>query len=159
MLSLGVLAYLAVRTSAGTTIFRQTRLQTPLPGMQNRYWPNRMLSIDENTDGGGPAHADVDFNPWYDRQFGIVDEAGKWRVWDIEGVQKKFGMPRTVREVAVGSVANGDEPAAPGNWGRICWGADLNTIMVARRRRAGAFDLRVGEKPSPPIYIIYQCLI
>lgn len=59
------------------------------------------------------------------------------------------------REVAMGSVVT-DEPSTLGKRGRICWGAGLNTIAVVRQRRAGTFDLKVGEKFSPP-YIL-PCL-
>ncbi|KAI9928509.1 hypothetical protein MW887_001723 [Aspergillus wentii] len=32
---------------------------------------------------GGFAHADVTFNPWYQKQFAIVDERGNWGLWEI----------------------------------------------------------------------------
>lgn len=52
----------------------------------------------------------------------------------------------------MGSVVT-DEPSTLGKRGRICWGAGLNTIAVAKQRRAGTFDLKLGEKFSPP-YIL-----
>ena len=55
----------------------------------------------------------------------------------------------------MGSVVT-DEPSTLGKRGRICWGAGLNTIAVARQRLAGTFDLKLGEKFSPP-YIL-PCL-
>jgi hypothetical protein len=30
----------------------------------------------------------VTFNPWYQRQFAIVDIRGKWSVWEITGRQR-----------------------------------------------------------------------
>ena len=59
-----------------------------------------MLVIDESADGGGPAHAEANYNPWHHWQFGIVNKALKWRVWNIEGNQSR--LPRAVREVAMG---------------------------------------------------------
>lgn len=66
----GALAYPVVRASGQAMIFRQGRFQTSLPSMPNRHWPNRVLGIDESADGGGPAHAEANYNPWHYWQFG-----------------------------------------------------------------------------------------
>ncbi|PWW76286.1 hypothetical protein C7212DRAFT_344771 [Tuber magnatum] len=134
--------YLAVRTLVGTTMFKPTRLQTPLPGMTNRFWPKKLLTI-KNEDMYGSAHAHVEFNPWFEKQFGILDEKGGWKIWDMEGLQKKPGNDYIVKEYANGRmpVDHGSEGVV-GGWGRFCWGGDLNTVLVAGRKRAGVFDMR-----------------
>ncbi|KAG0643191.1 RNA polymerase I-specific transcription initiation factor RRN6-like protein [Tuber brumale] len=134
--------YLAVRTLVGTTVFKPSRLQTPLPGMTNRFWPRKLLTI-KNEDMYGSAHAHVEFNPWFERQFGVLDEKGGWKIWDMEGRQKKPGNDYTVREYANGRmpVDDGSEDVV-GGWGRFCWGGDFNTVLVAGRKRAGVFDMR-----------------
>ncbi|KAG0125672.1 RNA polymerase I-specific transcription initiation factor RRN6-like protein [Tuber indicum] len=134
--------YLAVRTLVGTTVFKPSRLQTPLPGMTNRFWPRKLLTI-KNEDMYGSAHAHVEFNPWFERQFGVLDEKGGWKIWDMEGRQKKPGNDYTVKEYASGRmpVDDGSEYVV-GGWGRFCWGGDLNSVFVAGRKRAGVFDMR-----------------
>jgi len=140
--------YLAVRTLVGTTIFKPTRLQTPLPGMTNRFWPKKLLTI-RNEDMYGNTHAHVEFNPWFEKQFAVLDEKGGWKVWDTEGRQRKGGNDYIVKEYANGRMPTDDgSEDVVGGWGRLCWGGDLNTVLVAGRKRAGVFDLRVSLKPN-----------
>jgi len=140
--------YLAVRTLAGTTIFMPTRLQTPLPGRTNRFWPKKLLTI-RNEDMYGNTHAHVEFNPWFEKQFAVLDEKGGWKIWDTEGRQRKGTNDHIVKEYANGRMPTDDgSEDVIGGWGRLCWGGDLNTILVAGRKRAGVFDLRVNLEPN-----------
>lgn len=104
----------------------------------------------------GSVHAHVEFNPWYERQFAIIDESGKWRIWDIEGRQRRDLRMQTdlaVEEYTYGRISSTDDETGKG-WGRIVWGGDLNTIMACDRKRAGLFDIRVCKHHhhnTPPL--------
>lgn len=50
-------------------------------------------------------------------------------------------------------VDNGSEDVVEG-WGRFCWGGDLNTVLVTRRKRAGVFDIRVSLEPNFLVEVI-----
>ena len=39
-------------------------------------------------------------------------------------------------------------------WGRFCWGGDLNTGLVTKRKRAGVFDIRVSLEPNFLVEVI-----
>lgn len=141
-------ANLAVRTVGGTTVLRQTRLRSPPVGQSQPFAAKRLVDVE----AGGSVHAHVEFNPWYERQFAIIDESGKWRIWDIEGRQARDSRMR--RDLALEGYASG-HISTPGDetgkgWGRIMWGGDLNTIMACDRKRAGLFDIRVRETPPDP---------
>lgn len=139
----GVVANVAIRTAVGTTILRQNRLNIPLAGRSTRLTANRLVNIDVSGTGKA-AHAHVDFNPWYERQFAIIDESGKWGVYDIEGRQHRdlrIRVDLNVEEYANGSIAS--EDGTGGGWGRIVWGGDLNSVLACDRKRAGLFDIRV----------------
>lgn len=134
---------MAMRTVGGTTIFKQTQLHSPLPGYRNRFAARRLAHID----AGESVHAHVEFNPWYERQFAIVDESGKWRIWDIEGRQSQDARIRkelALEEYTSGRVSSADDDTGKG-WGRIVWGGDLFTVLACDRKRVGLFDIRVCE--------------
>lgn len=127
-------------------MFKQTRLQSPLVGQSNRFAPVYLVEVPAS----GSAHAHVEFNPWYERQFAVIDESGKWRIWDIEGRQSRDSRVR--KELALVEYTSGYVPPADDGddglatckgWGRIVWGGDLHTVLACDRRRAGLFDIRV----------------
>ena len=145
--------WLAVRQLDSTTILRPLYGQVS-PGLslqrETRRQPCRMinpnplltLSIDET---GGIAHSDVAFNPWYNRQVGILDQKGAWSVWNLE--RKKHGGPlyKAVPEI------NGfmDEPLATGahqssedGWGRLCWAGNSDTLLLFSRKAMVVLDIK-----------------
>jgi RNA polymerase I-specific transcription initiation factor RRN6 len=92
---------------------------------------------------GKRAHAHVAFNPWYEKQFGIIDEGGRWRVYDLEGAQARDWRIRSnVKVVEMGKGYVGAEGGT--GWGRLLWGADVNSVIACDRKRAGLFDIRVS---------------
>ncbi|KAI9643915.1 hypothetical protein NHQ30_007266 [Ciborinia camelliae] len=156
--------WFAVRQAAMTTIFRPVFRKLPKPfiapaGHTATYPPS---CLDANPiatltckQSASEEHVDVTFNPWYPRQFAIVDRAGQWSSWDIEGRQKK----RSDFEILSGKTAHiyddfGDNPAIPayklpgdvGDWHRILWAGSVNTMVVANRRHLGIFDTK--SKPT-----------
>lgn len=150
-------SWLAVRQIGQTNIFRPVYRSAPVaalvpPGSDARLPPSRIfanpivkLSIDQT---GGFAHEDVTFNPWYTRQFAVVDSQGYWSIWDIEGQKRKH----TTFKIEAGKSGRlfDDYTPAPGlplpdtgdKWGRLLWAGNVNTMVVCGRRYLAVFDLK-----------------
>ncbi|KZF25521.1 hypothetical protein L228DRAFT_280758 [Xylona heveae TC161] len=112
--------------------------------------PNPILTLQCGETGGAP-HADVTFNPWYQRQFAVIDQEGNWSIWNAEG---RFWKRRTFRGDAgkKGNIFEGlDEKKLLPNmkqtdgWARICWAANVKTIAMCTRRHFAVFNL--AEQP------------
>lgn len=129
-------------------LFRQRRLEVPLPGQSTRLAAIPLASVAGGT--GKRAHAHVAFNPWYEKQFGIIDEGGRWRVYDLEGAQARDWRVRSEVKVAetgrgfVGGGGGGGGAEGGTGWGRMLWGGDVNSVIACDRKRAGLFDIRVS---------------
>ena len=95
------------------------------------------------TPGHVSDHTDVTFNPFYDRQFGTVDQKGNWKLWDIEGAYapSRKGSGLTLKNSTGGTLSTAE--GQWDGWGRIVWGADVNTVIACDRQRAALFDIRV----------------
>lgn len=152
--------FLAVRLPSRTVIFRPCHsrdrksaerfLHYELPS--SRIHPHPIASINIERTGGIP-HADVTFNVDYQRQFGVIDQLGKWQVWDIDGGHRA-GSDYTLALGASGSLESDvrdleskealSEPHEDG-WARIMWIGDVNTIVVCTRRKIETCDIRGGK--------------
>jgi len=73
----------------------------------------------------------------------------------VDGRRGKPGNGNIVKKYVNGGmlVGNGSEDVVEG-WGRFCWGGDLNTVLVSRRKRAGVFDIRVSLEPNFLVKVI-----
>ncbi|OMP84489.1 hypothetical protein BK809_0001592 [Diplodia seriata] len=89
-----------------------------------------------------PGYADVAFNPWYQRQFGTLDQEGTWIIYDIEGRRGKKSHYRPI-QARKGCLAppltrsDLQEGTLPGNydgWGRVLWINDVSTVLICNRR-------------------------
>lgn len=104
----------------------------------SRLDPNPVAIVPTERTAGAP-HADVSFNPWYEKQFAIVDQEGGWSVWDIKNKNKRRDI-WTVEASRVGSKHNGHtEGLDPSNtnadgWGSILWACNVHTLIVFGRR-------------------------
>ncbi|KAI5838985.1 RNA polymerase I-specific transcription-initiation factor-domain-containing protein [Morchella snyderi] len=145
---------MAVRTASSTMLFRQRRLAAPLPGQATRLAAIPLASVAGGA--GKRAHAHVTFNPWYEKQFGIIDEGGRWRVYDLEGAQARDWRIRS--NIKALETAKGYVGAEGGTgWGRLLWGADVNSVIACDRKRAGLFDIRNAPSTRADITIpVYQ---
>ena len=150
--------WLAVRQLGSTTILRPLYGQIS-PGLsfrtETRRQPCRVinpnpvlaLSIDQT---GGIAHSDVAFNPWYNRQVGILDQKGAWSVWNIE--RKKHGG-RLYEAMLEGSglvsepLPIGAHESSEDGWGRLCWTGNLHTLLVFSRKSMAVLDLKSRSAP------------
>ncbi|KAI9849319.1 MAG: hypothetical protein M1837_004779 [Sclerophora amabilis] len=149
-------SWLAVRTQNSTTIFRPLyhRVPVKLSSPQHtteiersRLNPNPIVTVPASWTGG-TSHADIGFNPWYQSQFAIVDQAGRWTVWDVEGQKKKRVTLKAVLRKSGLILDSSMPPHHADGWGSVCWAGDLNTLVVCDRRHFTVFDLS-SEPPAP----------
>lgn len=163
--------WMAARSTTSTTVFRPLYHRRPVPasyaeGYQvHRAYPsskldvNPLLKIPISWTGGFP-HSDVTFNPWYHRQIAVVDQQGRWSVWDVEGRQDQSAWqakagPSSRLHSAL------DEGLASHNlhhdgWHRICWVGSFDRILVCDRQRIAFYHLqhdsnKAVELPSPDL--------
>lgn len=155
-------AWMAARLKTSIMIFRPIFQREPVPAHVNdtdteafsipyrnsRLDANPVMELSENITGGFTL-ADVTFNPWYSRQFGVVDIMGNWSVWEITGRQRKHGSTYAARKVSMASLPSTDEksqierPRHDG-WVSIEWVADFSTVVVSDRRCTVLYQM-VGE--------------
>ena len=95
-------------------------------------------------------HADVAFNPLYNRQVAVVDQSGRWTIWDNEPRHSKKAQPRLVPGKS-GHILDDYNPdpllRIPEHylidgWYRIFWVCNLTTILVCSRTHVAIFDIR-----------------
>ncbi|EAW22981.1 uncharacterized protein NFIA_016770 [Aspergillus fischeri NRRL 181] len=60
----------------------------PSHTQSSRLDANPLIEI-SHSQTGGYGHADVTFNPWYQKQLAIVDERGNWSVWEMVGRHRR----------------------------------------------------------------------
>ncbi|PQE30351.1 hypothetical protein CJF32_00008322 [Rutstroemia sp. NJR-2017a WRK4] len=149
--------WFAVRQATMTTIFRPRYQKTPkrfrAPLQCSAAYPpsrvdaNPVVVLEPHKDGT-ENHVDVSFNPWYVRQFAVVDQSGKWSSWDIEGRQTKHSSMAIVAG-KTGNIYDGLDrepgsttkmPGDVGEWHRILWAGSVSTIVVMNRRHLAVFD-------------------
>ncbi|RDL39034.1 uncharacterized protein BP5553_03374 [Venustampulla echinocandica] len=164
--------WLAVRQTTITTIFRPAfgQLQPAfVPSSSARIYPSSRLSANpvafitaEKTQL--QCHADISFNPWYCRQFILIDSSGHWCIWNIE-YQQTRSSPQDLVAGKSGSIDDDCsvdsilEPSSANNldgWYRALWVGDINTIAICSRRSIVIFDLkarptRLRSIELPPI--------
>ncbi|KAK4902158.1 hypothetical protein LTR27_001060 [Elasticomyces elasticus] len=85
---------------------------------------------------GAVPHADVVFNPWYTRQFGIVDQAGNWSVYELEGLASTKS-----KLVCRSGLPTGISRPVDDGWARIAWVGNPSTIAVCTRRQLDLYDI------------------
>jgi len=158
----GKTAWMAARLKTMIMIFRPTFQREPVPAHVNgtdteafaipyrnsRLDANPVVELSENVTGGFTL-ADVTFNPWYSRQFGVVDIMGNWSVWEIRGRQTKHGSTYIARKVSMASLPSRDgkpqfERPRHDGWASIVWVADFSTVVVSDRRCTALYQM-TGE--------------
>lgn len=161
-------SFLAVRLPSQTVLFRPTYAQGRVPAPSSELYELPPSSVYVRpihsilvADTGSAPHADVTFNPNYQRQLGIVDQQGRWTIWDMEGGHQV--TPFTVKRTLTGSIASADDldsnsagnvkDAMEDGWARILWVSNANTIVVCSRRRIKVFDIKGKpiELECPPL--------
>ncbi|KAK4866261.1 hypothetical protein LT330_008602 [Penicillium expansum] len=143
--------FMAARLPTMTTIFRPLYHWDPVPMhfpedailgssahlKNSRLDANPIAEIPVSRTGGF-SHADVTFNPWYQRQFAVVDTRGKWSVWEITGRQRLQQSNWATELVKSGSLPLRDYkrkhscPRVDG-WASIEWIHNVGLIVVSNR--------------------------
>lgn len=157
----GPSSWLAVRKNDSTCIFKPTYHSTPTPSsvsksLKSRYPLSRLsanpLLILKSDKTGGSPHCDISFNPWYMKQFAVVDEQGQWSVWDIEGLKKKRTTFEAVPEKSGHIHEDLLQKAEPKvlheaeGWSRVMWAGGVSTLVVCDRHRIVVYDLKATPK-------------
>lgn len=164
------LTWMAARLSESTAIFRPFYQQDPVPMHLRRDDPWALPTLPRNsrldanpvveilsTYTGGFPHADVAFNPWYQRQLAIVDNRGNWSIWEITGRQKRrkahwLAAPGQQGSLPLDDDLKANHPRHDG-WASIQWIADYSVIMVADRRCVMLFRIDTNDIRSTVVEI------
>ncbi|KAH6722185.1 RNA polymerase I-specific transcription initiation factor RRN6-like protein [Leptodontidium sp. MPI-SDFR-AT-0119] len=157
--------WLAVRQATVVTLFRpiygklhtspsqSAAYSTFAPSMLNA---NPVASLTAQRTGS-KTHSDFAFNPWFSRQFVVVDTLGYWSIWELD---TRYNNSKYASEVLVpkktGGIYDGqvdDESSkAPelghfDGWYRILWACNLSTVVVCNRRHITIFDVKAKTTP------------
>ncbi|KAK3725151.1 hypothetical protein LTR37_000662 [Vermiconidia calcicola] len=131
-------AYLGVRLITQTLIFKPV-LKKAVLSSGSRLHENLHLSLDIKSTGGLP-HADFAFNPWFTRQFAVIDQASSWSVWELSRRSKE-----EAKQLARGALSRESSKAmsdaTDDGWGRITWVCDSTTVAVCNRRTLSLLDI------------------
>jgi RNA polymerase I-specific transcription initiation factor RRN6 len=150
---------LAVRQASEITIFRPMYHRQPIPAVvpsgYAKQYPSSRLSVNPVTvltadKCGSKRHADVSFNPFYSRQFGTVDDRGRWSIWDLEGTLRNDSTLELVSGKSGHIFDNLDPTSTSKNlcnadgWHRILWVVNVSTIVVCSRRHIAVFNIEAA---------------
>lgn len=155
----GKSTWMAARLPDVTTVFRPIYHRNPVPihvhdedvgavcgPLRNsRLDANPVVEVNKSSSGGF-AHADVTFNPWYPRQFAIVDTRGNWTVWEVTGRQRRRNATWATSLITRGSLPllnemlDNKSPRYDG-WASVEWIVDFSTLLVSDRRSAMLFQM------------------
>lgn len=83
--------------------------------------------------------SDVAFNPWNYYQFAIVDNKGKFAIWNIIKQQQYTWKKLTL--LASDCQPDIYDPMELSDWKRICWGKNMNTLLVLSRSSMHEFEI------------------
>lgn len=158
--------WMAARFPQSTTVFRPIYHGTPrfthVGGnslssspmfIYSRFDMNALLEISASQTGGFD-HADVTFNPWYQQQVAIVDEAGNWSIWELSGQQRQHFNSNWVADCVKSGwlpwPGFGDSVNPPGHprhdgWARVEWVTDFSTLVVSDRRCIMVYRMQDGQ--------------
>ncbi|KAL4905686.1 hypothetical protein BDW74DRAFT_151791 [Aspergillus multicolor] len=153
----GRATFMAVRFSS-TVVFKPLYRRTPMlvPVHRNtsgmvydhqvsRLDPNFLMEITISHTGGA-AHADVRFNPWDQSQLAIVDEEGKWSIWQLRNQHRRNKDNWVATCVLTGTIpwvsplASAEEHELSGKqtrhdgWLAVEWAGNGDYIVVCDRR-------------------------
>ncbi|KAE8348076.1 RNA polymerase I-specific transcription initiation factor RRN6-like protein [Aspergillus coremiiformis] len=135
-----------------THICHETDQIPPSRPPNSRLDANPLVEI-LNSQTGGFEHAAVTFNPWYQKQIGIVDVRGNWSIWEISGRHKQNKGNWTAACANSGTLpwldlgASHDTDAHPRHdgWAAIEWAGDVNSFIVSDRRCLVLYNMASGQ--------------
>lgn len=113
---------------------------------------NPVLNLTTGRTGGSP-HADVSFNPWRTAQFAIIDQQGRWTIWELNpnielsnGKAVDAGPSGFVSDEQTDAAELNVEDDSGDGWGAIIWAGDKNTVAVADRKMLSVFSIKNDTK-------------
>ncbi|BDD55021.1 hypothetical protein MAP00_000578 [Monascus purpureus] len=129
----------------------------------SRLDANALIEISASQTGGF-VHADVTFNPWYQKQVAIVDETGNWSIWEISSRQKQNKSSWNADCVRSGSLPRVDpsdnadlhNQARHDGWAAIEWVADFNSFIVSDRRCVSIYRMDGDQTICYPIELGFE---
>lgn len=151
--------WLAVRQDTSITVFQpvygellhatNTPVMNATTSRSSLLHPNPVVTLtpDRTT---SRSHVDFAFNPFYARQFAVVDDSGRWSIWDVEyaGGRKNWnvlvpGRDGNIFEDQIKDDLNlkNSDPGHADGWHKVLWICNINTIVVCDRRRLAVFDV------------------
>jgi hypothetical protein len=124
---------LAVRTTSQVLIFKP---------ILRKAGPNRLqlkLLFEALTaDNDDVSFADVAFNPWFPRQFAIIDQTARWRIWEFRS--RESSEASCVHSSAT-DAESVPESGVNDGWARLMWICNPSVILVATRRAVTLHDV------------------
>ncbi|RMX79750.1 hypothetical protein D0869_08078 [Hortaea werneckii] len=143
----GKSAFLAVRLLTRLVIFRPILRDHPSQSSSGS-------SLDMNTIfelpismTGAESYADVAFNGWYNRQFGVVDQIGSWSVWELYG--RKGNKAKCIAASALAFERNRSSSVTNDGWARFRWICSPTVIAIANRAKVVLHEISSESKLSP----------
>jgi RNA polymerase I-specific transcription initiation factor RRN6 len=127
---------LAIRTNSRVSIFKPILREAGPMRLQLRLLFERSTGQNE-----GVPHADAAFNPWFPRQFAMVDQHAQWRVWEFRSRQSPNA---TCICSSQDDEENSPKTSLDDGWARLLWVCNPNTVVVAKRRSVTLYDVNSG---------------
>ncbi|KAI9370939.1 RNA polymerase I-specific transcription initiation factor RRN6-like protein [Aspergillus egyptiacus] len=167
--------FMAARSST-TTVFRPLYRRHPMSvllhrdsdaimsGHQaSRIDPNFLVEI-STSHTGGFAHADVKFSPWNQNQLALVDEDGKWGIWELRNQHKRNKDNWVAARVVSGSLPWVSIEESQGvnfqgrhdGWLAVEWAGNENHIIVCDRRCSMLYRVEGDRTCSYPIELSFK---
>lgn len=142
-------ALLAVRTRYDVIVLRPA-FKSELCVSQRGGQPSRLhcqtCTTLRSPSGAGTSLSDVAFNPWFQSQVGVIDQYGKWTVFDLALTRQDARWKHRAHAGFNGQVVQNDKSLPKGGsndgWGRIIWVGGPGTIAVCSRASLALVDLR-----------------
>jgi RNA polymerase I-specific transcription initiation factor RRN6 len=127
---------LAIRTNSRVSIFKPILREAGPTRLQMRLLFERSTGQNE-----GVPHADAAFNPWFPRQFAMVDQHAQWRVWEF---RSRESSDATCICSSQDDEENSSKTSLDDGWARLLWVCNPNTVVVAKRRSVTLYDVNSG---------------
>jgi RNA polymerase I-specific transcription initiation factor RRN6 len=124
---------LAIRTNSRVSIFKPTLREAGPMRLQLRLLFERSTGQNE-----GVPHADAAFNPWFPRQFAMVDQRAQWRVWEFRSRESSDATCICSSQV---DEENSAKTHLDDGWARLLWVCNPNTVIVAKRHSVTLYDI------------------
>ncbi|KAK3108033.1 hypothetical protein LTR53_017806, partial [Teratosphaeriaceae sp. CCFEE 6253] len=130
--------FVAVRMLTRTLVFRPATHDQPLrTSSTSRLEANLSLEVPIAMTGG-VSHTDVAFNPWYVRQFALVDQNAGWSIWEL--AHRTTSNSKLICQHFANDESAKPVSASDDKWARIVWVHNPNTVAVCTRRRLVFYD-------------------